>query len=555
MRKTIRFIYIFSVALVLLLLGLFHFYEQVDETIPRGNTGYEILEDYEFTAYEDSTAPIGVTQEYRWTLTDIPSHDACITFYIIHQEIEVYVGEELIYSLKKADGNFLSQTVGCDWAQAYLYPTDEGKEVRILVRPIYESGLGNTLTIYYGVYSAIRNQIVNNNMPILIISVVAIAVGIMFILFIFLNIKNLEVDRSLAMLGGFSVFAGLWKIADMAAAPFLFEDAQTLSALAIISILMMLTPYLYFMRNQFGKTTHHFWDVLCLICAIASTALILLQLTGIADLRETLLLYHGLIGFSIIVVTILIFRELRLRVITRKLRTTAICCCLCLVGTTIDMLTYYYSGNSGDMTYCLLAFLIYVIAMGYISYKETKALMERGRQAAHYRKLAMHDELTGLYNRAYYADFIQKNDVLRPDCYLIMMDVNDLKKCNDTWGHDHGDELLINASYLVKKAFPNGKCIRLGGDEFCVLLVNSSIQECHDCLNTFDFILEEFNASHPDAFPVNIAYGYASYISKIDFDFNDTMRRADRMMYQMKLSMKTHELEDSQKIHYNVNNQ
>lgn len=543
MRKTIRFIYIFSVALVLILLGFFHFYEKVDETISRGNAGFTIYKDYEFSAYENVNAPAGVTQEYRFTLTDIPDHDACISFYIIHQEIEIYVDNELIYSLKKADGNYLSQTVGCDWAQAYLYPSDEGKEVRILVHPVYESGIGNLLTIYYGSYGAIRSEIIIRNMPILLMSALAIVIGILFIIFILLNIKNLEVDRSLVMLGAFSIFAGLWKLTDMASAPFLFKDAQTLSAIAIISIIMMLPPYLYFMRNQFGKKTYHLWDVLCLISEIASVALLLLQLTGIADLRETLLLCHGMVLFSILILVILIIREFRLRVVSKRLKITAVCCFLCLTGTIIDMITYYLSGNSGNMIFCLLAFLIYVIAMGYMTYKETKKLMERGKQAAHYRKLAMHDELTGLYNRAYYADFIHKNDVRRPDCYLIMMDVNNLKKCNDTWGHDKGDELLINASRLIKEAFPRGKCLRLGGDEFCVLLTNSNVQECHDCLNTFDLILEKFNTEHPEAFPVNIAYGYASHIAKIDFDFNDTMRRADRMMYQMKLSMKTHEAE------------
>lgn len=543
MRKTIRFIYIFSVALVIVLLGLFRFYEKVDENITRGNSGFTILKDYEFTAYENINAPIGVTQEYRWILSDIPDHDACITFYIIHQEIEVYVDNELIYSLKKADGNYLSNTIGCDWARAYLYSSDEGKEIRVLAHPIYESGIGNTLTIYYGEYNAIRSEIIIRNMPILIMSVIAITLGIFFIIFILLNIKNLEVDRSMAMLGAFSIFAGLWKLTDMASAPLLFEDAQTLSALAIISVIMMLPPYLYFMRNQFGKKSHHFWDVLCIITEIGAVSLLLLQLTGIADLRETLLLCHGMVLFAVILVGILIIREYRHRVVSRRLRITAVCCCLCLIGTIADMMTYYHSGNSGDMIYCLLAFLIYVIAMGYMTYKETKALMERGRQAAHYRKLALHDELTGLYNRAYYADFISKNDVCRPDCYLIMMDVNDLKKCNDTCGHDKGDELLVNASKLIKEAFPKAKCLRLGGDEFCAILVNSNVQECHDCLNTFDILLDKFNAEHPEAFPVNIAYGYASHISKIDYDFNDTMRRADRMMYQMKLSMKTHENE------------
>lgn len=544
MRKTLRFIYILSIAFVILLLGFFHFYEKTSEVISRGDTSFTILNDYDFSAYENINAPIGVTQEYRWTLQNIPNQNACITFYIIHQEIEIFVDNELIYSLQKSDGNYLSKTIGCDWAQAYLSPSDEGKEIRILVHPVYESGIGNRLTIYCGNYGAIRHQIIMNNMPILIMSIIAIVIGFLFVGFILLNIKNLEVDRSLSMLGAFSIFAGLWKLTDMASAPLLFENAQMLSALAIISIIMMMTPFLYFMRNQFGKKTHHLWDVLCMISGIASIALLLLQLTGIADLRETLPLYHGMVLLAIIIVVILIIREFRFRIASKRLRITAVCCFLCLIGTIVDMITYYYSGNSGNMVYCLLAFLLYVIAMGYATYKETKMLMERGRQAAHYRKLAMHDELTGLYNRAYYTDFIHKNDVRRPDCYLIMMDVNDLKKCNDTLGHDKGDELLINASRIIKEAFPRGKCLRLGGDEYCVILTNSNIQECHDCLNTFDILLEKFNKTHPEAYPVNIAYGYANHISKIDFDFNDTMRRADRMMYQMKLSMKTRKTEN-----------
>ena len=541
MRKSIRFIYIFGIALVGIMLTLFHFHEQVDETITRGSTHFTILSDYEFTAYENASAPAGITQEYRFTLKDVPDHDGCITFYIIHQEVEVYVENTLIYSLKKSDGNYISKTVGCDWAQAYLYPEDEGKELRILVHPVYESGIGNTLTLYYGDHGTINKHIIANNMPILLICLAAISVGILFIVFVLLNIKNLEVDRSLFMLGAFSIFAGIWKIADMAAAPLLFSDAQTLSALAISAISMMLVPYLYFMRNQFTKKTHRFWDVLCIIGGFITISFTVLQLTGIADLRETLMFYHGLVLFSIVIIVILLFREFKQGLISKKLEITAVCCFLSLIGAVIDMVTYYFSGNSGDMMYCLLAFLIYVIAMGFVTYKETKLLMERGQQAAHYRKLAMHDELTGLYNRAYYADYIQQNDVLRPDCYLIMLDVNDLKKCNDTRGHDHGDQLLINASRIVRGAFPRGKCMRIGGDEFCVLLPESNVQECHDCLNTFDLMVDDFNKNHPETFPVNVAYGYASYISKIDFDFSDTMRRADRMMYQMKLSMKTHE--------------
>ena len=177
--------------------------------------------------------------------------------------------------------------------------------------------------------------------------------------------------------------------------------------------------------------------------------------------------------------------------------------------------------------------------MGLMSAKETRRLIARGHQADHFENLAFHDTLTGLYNRAFYYEFLKTHNVYRENCFIVMMDVNDLKLCNDTLGHDWGDELLINSAKLIKEAFPIGECLRMGGDEFCVLLPESSEAECKLCLNTFDELLEKFNEVNTDAFPVSIAYGYANYVKKIDLDFSDTLRRADKMMYQMKMDMKT----------------
>ncbi len=539
MRNRVRIVYIISLILMFFMLTIFAFGERVDEKIMRGEADYTILTDYELTAYENEEAPIGITQEYRWTLENVPTHDACVTFYIIHQEVEVYVDDELIYSLTKAEGDYISKTVGCDWAQAFLLPEDEGKELRILVHPIYESSIGNELTIYYGDHGNIRDAVLQNNIGILGIGIAAILIGLVFVGFVAINIKNLEVDRSVYMLGIFSIFSGLWKISDMAAAPLLFKDSQTLSAIAIISIFMMVAPYLYFIRNQLSSKYHLRLDIACIIASVIPMCFMVLQVLGLYDLREILTTGHCFIVAIILVLLVTIIQESRIHKFSRKLAISIICCVLCLVGTVIDMIAYYKTGNSGDMIYGLLAFLIYVVSMGYVTLKETKLLMQRGEEAAHYQSLAMHDELTGLYNRAHYADFIEKNNVLGGDCYLIMMDVNDLKLCNDTRGHNWGDQLLIDSANLIQKAFPRGVCHRVGGDEFCVLLCNSNVRECHDCLNTFDQLVEEFNQEHPDSFPVDIAYGYANYISKIDFDFNDTLRRADRMMYQMKLNMKT----------------
>lgn len=178
--------------------------------------------------------------------------------------------------------------------------------------------------------------------------------------------------------------------------------------------------------------------------------------------------------------------------------------------------------------------------MGYVSVKNAIQLIERGKEAKKYEQLAMHDELTGLHNRAFYAQYMKQHNLQQSGCFIIMLDVNNLKQCNDTMGHDAGDRLLKNSAGILEQAFqPNGKCIRIGGDEFCVLLQHTTEKACQSCLKKFDKLLAEFNEAHPEEFPIKIAYGYAQYNEDDDFDFGDTLRKADKRMYQMKVQMKS----------------
>lgn len=541
MKTHVKVIYGISLVLVVFMLVLFSKYESSEEYILRDEMECSILTDYEVTSYENESAPIGLTQEYKWTLNDVPKRGGAVAFYVIHQEIEIYIDNELIYSLTASDDNLFSKTVGCDWAKAYLYPEDEGKEIRILVHPIYETSIANELNIYYGNFDVICNQTVQNNLPVLIIGIIAIVLGILFVGFVLVNRKNHEFDTSIAFLGIFSLFAGLWKIADMPAAPLIFKDSATLSALAIIALSMMMVPYIFYIRNQFARTKHKFWDFLSISFSVGTILIVLLQLFGIADLRQTLVLCHVMAITEVTSIMVMLLRETRHKRLSSKIKTTIACCMLCLIGTLVDMIMFYISGNSGSMIYCLLAFLIYVISMGYMSLRDALKLIEQGREAKRFEQLALHDQLTGLYNRAFYAQYLKKHNVQQTDCFIIMFDVNNLKKCNDTVGHDCGDRLLQNSARILEQSFqPAGKCIRMGGDEFCVILRHITGKDCEMCLRKFDTLLKEFNEAHPNEFPVEIAYGYANYDDEEDFDFGDTLRRADKKMYQMKMNMKTH---------------
>ena len=540
MKSFTKVIYVFTLLLALVMLILIDVHENVDEINTRAEENYTILTDYEVTQYEDETAPAGVVQEYRWTLQDVPQHEGSLVIYLIHQEVEICIGGETVYSVKPGGNNYFSKAVGCGWAKIHVNKQDEGSWVRMTVKPLYKSSISNKPVIYFGSFEAICMDTIKSGVPLLVMGAIGILVGIAFILFVLINRNNPEIDRSVAMLGIFSIFGGLWKICDVPVTPLIFGHPQALSAIAITSISIMAVSYLFFVRKQFSSRNHKSWDIMCTWGCLSCLTVVVLQITGIADVRQTITLCHLTVLVMIAYIICMIIWEMRHTEILGKLKTTIFCCLIILLGTAIDLMAYYVSNESGSMIYGMMAFLTYVLMMGYYSLKETLFLINRGKKAQKYEQMAMHDELTGLYNRAYYATYLKNNDVQQHDCYVVTFDVNNLKICNDTFGHDCGDRLLQNCSKIMKQAFGDrGVCFRMGGDEFTVILRHSTREEVQEYLDRFQQRIEEFNETYPEEFPVHIAFGSVFYDAAKDYDFSDTMRRADKKMYQMKMIMKT----------------
>lgn len=83
----------------------------------------------------------------------------------------------------------------------------------------------------------------------------------------------------------------------------------------------------------------------------------------------------------------------------------------------------------------------------------------------------------------------------------------------------------------------SGRCYRMGGDEFCILLRNHSLEDCKQRIKRMKEKAEKYNRENSDVL-IKIACGYELYDKRLDYDINDTSRRADRMMYHEKFSMK-----------------
>jgi diguanylate cyclase (GGDEF)-like protein len=95
----------------------------------------------------------------------------------------------------------------------------------------------------------------------------------------------------------------------------------------------------------------------------------------------------------------------------------------------------------------------------------------------------LHDPLTGLANREMLAERLEsslRGSGVHPPAALFLMDVDDFKAVNDTYGHTVGDSVLVEVARRLARVAPSGSLTaRLGGDEFAVLMANASAEQAH----------------------------------------------------------------------------
>ena len=156
------------------------------------------------------------------------------------------------------------------------------------------------------------------------------------------------------------------------------------------------------------------------------------------------------------------------------------------------------------------------------------------------KELAIKDDLTGVYNIRYFREML-KLKYLESKRYntklsLIIVDIDDFKNINDTYGHLAGDYILKNVAKILTNSVRNIDIVaRYGGDEFIVILPSAGKDEAFKVakrilnnIQTFDFWYELNKIN------VAISIGISSFDEKIIRNENDLLRCADEALYKVK---------------------
>ncbi len=157
--------------------------------------------------------------------------------------------------------------------------------------------------------------------------------------------------------------------------------------------------------------------------------------------------------------------------------------------------------------------------------------------------LAYTDALTNTQNKTAYTDRTNRLDLEIKEgsaaFAVIVLDLNNLKKMNDTYGHEYGDMLIVDAAAIIQKSFGRFSVYRIGGDEFSVILTDENYENYQELLKNFREEIVRFNAENKRyQTELQIACGAAVYIKGVDMNFGDVFRRGDKEMYENKTMLK-----------------
>ncbi len=147
--------------------------------------------------------------------------------------------------------------------------------------------------------------------------------------------------------------------------------------------------------------------------------------------------------------------------------------------------------------------------------------------------LNLHDHLTGIYNRRYFEEELERLDVdSNLPLSVIVIDVNGLILINDAFGHNKGDEILIKSAQAIKNSLKADEIVsRVGGDEFSIILPKCGKNKVSKIIEK---IKESIDKESEEGIPFSLAIGFDTKVESKE-SMSEVLKKAESRMYTNKI--------------------
>lgn len=327
----------------------------------RAASGYTVVQDVTCTQQEDAGV---LVRRFRFRLGEEVGYDTTLAFLFSHQTAAVYLDGEPVYSLRVSPQLPIVRTPGDNWAMIPLYREDQGKEVLVELTPVYGNYRDQQIEFFIGSKNAICLAQFFRSLPELLLSFLNVLVGTLLLgAAVYVSCRRMG-GKGLYTLALLAISLGLWNFTQTRFAPILFGGRNTfLYYLSLTMLMLCILPLLQSGRGAKKQSLRRLLRCLCIVAALVDVVQLLLQLAGAADLRQSLILTHCmLISASVLLVGNSLTEWLRgLRTGERR---QVSCIWLLGIGVLIDLMIYYFDGDSDGLPVTLFTMLLYVLSEG-----------------------------------------------------------------------------------------------------------------------------------------------------------------------------------------------
>ena len=458
----------------------------------------------------------------------------CLLFYCNHSYIHAYSDGRLLYSLEDG-GTIFGRTPGGNYH--FIDLRGVTGNVVLNIEAVYPQSRDQELTFYQGNGAAIHSNILKGSVPSLVVTLFNLFFCLTLTVLVITGRYKFYFENSSVWFCIFSFLVSLWALNANPWMTLMCSNRVATCFMEYILLMMMVPSAVLYIRDVFEPEDQKSRLSCLLIWAGCLNTIVLttLHLTGLYEFKQTVSITHLLMAAVLSYSFYALVRCVRKNGVTRSTGVGIVCLVLLAVFYSLDLIAFYF-GRMNDL-FGWLGISFCMIVMGgniLIDMFETVKNMQRHEV---YKEMAVKDVDTGLFNKNAYNMWVEKTPLIE-GLFFITYDLNELKRCNDEFGHLAGDKYIRDAAEIFRIVFGEyGDSYRLGGDEFLTIIPDQTESWILGRLRELEEKTAAYNETS-DVVRMQIAYGYACYQSSIDRNYEATRHRADEKMYQKKIEMK-----------------
>lgn len=468
--------------------------------------------------------------EYQYTIEESQDETLFLCFKTYLPEFEVYLDDDRIYSF--------SDRYGMKGGSQHLIRIPEGSHGKTITLTVenaekYEKWIDVDLA-WIGEEKEALFKLLADNLYALIFSVFIFLMGIVSLIVAVVTGRKLsgEMRQGLRYLNGFIFISSIWVLTDSELLLFATDKVAIVSFVSFVSFMIMPACIFKFVNSMFGK--RKWLERLCRLLFVVDMFYMLNYLSPVIPGYLFLLPVH-LMCFCGIAIALKIGHEEMKDHDSIEAKKVLKGFWLLSIFSFVAFIVYYINPALQYSLFYCIGIVLFIICLMEAAIRRLYGQVEENANVAAYKRLAYIDTMTGMGNRTAFMEEHNK-DVKVMGCTYILLDINNLKFINDKFGHQAGDLLIVAAAQYIWDAFgKTGKCYRIGGDEFVVILKESSKVRTARILSGMQELIEKENKKR--VVPLSIAAGFAVREHE-DETAEWLFRQADKNMYVEKKKMK-----------------